>query len=166
MKFITPLHIFPRRVIWSDYDFSTIEECQRYTCNDCKWHEHCPCTGGIEIQDDPINHEITAKCWFFEIDKMRKSIRDFFSNQNQIVLRGIYNYTSIQTKNFVVFIWKRQKGKVVLKFDKKGKSFIYYQSSGNKYECMTESLEQAFSETDCNNFNLHKENINLYKMSR
>ncbi|WP_295645746.1 hypothetical protein [uncultured Holdemanella sp.] len=118
------------------------------------------------MQDDPMNHEITAKCWFFEMNKMRKSIRDFFSNRNQIVLRGIYNYTSIQTKNFVVFIWKLQKGKVVLKFDKRGKSFIYYQSLGNKYECMTESLEQAFRETGYNSFNFHKENINLYKIQR
>lgn len=78
----------------------------------------------------------------------------------------MYDYTSIQTKNFVVFIWKRQKGKVVLKFDKRGKSFIYYQSLGNKYECMTESLEQAFHETGYNNFNSHKENINLYKIQR
>ncbi len=91
---------------------------------------------------------------------------EFVEYTGKYVLRGIYNYTSIQTKNFVVFIWKLQKGKVVLKFDKRGKSFIYYQSLGNKYECMTESLEQAFRETGYNSFNFHKENINLYKIQR
>lgn len=164
MKFVMPLQIFNRWSIWSDYDFDTVEECQEYACSNCKNYKGTFCTGRIATIYDPENHEISVNCWYFEIDKKRESIRDFFSNQK--FLPGMYDYTSIQTKNFVVFIWKRQKGKVVLKFDKKGKSFIYYQSSGNKYECMTESLEQAFSETDCNNFNLHKENINLYKMSR
>jgi len=93
---------------------------------------------------------------------MIEGISEFFANQKYDCRLHAYN-NYIRTKNFVVFIWKLQKGKVVLRFDKRGKPFIYYQGLNDKCECLTDSLEDAFVRMSGNNFDLRKECMSLYK---
>lgn len=162
MKFIFPLRIHGRWSIWSDYNFDTTRECQEYTCSICRWYRRPNCTNGIETNCDPENHEINASCWCFTIAPMIEGISEFFANQKYDCRLHAYN-NYIRTKNFVVFIWKLQKGKVVLRFDKRGKPFIYYQGLNDKCEHLTDSLEDAFTIMSCNNFDLRKECMNLYK---
>ncbi len=156
MKFIFPLRTHGRCSIWSDYNFDTTKECQEYTCSICRWYEKLSCTNHIETTCDPTNHEINASCWYFAIDPMIEGIIKFFDNQKYDC--RIYSYDKyIRTKNFAIFIWKLQKGKVVLRFDKRGKPFIYCRGLNDKCDYLMASLEDALDRMSGNNFDLRKD---------
>lgn len=162
MKYINPLNIFGRVFVWSDFDFDDINECQRYHCSICRWQNNPNCNNKIEVLADPLNHEIRTSCWHFDLNPIVQKAHVFFINQKY--LPGLYDYKCIQTKNFIVFFWEKQKGKVILKFNKTGSPSIYYQlfSPNNGELCMTNSLENAFHMVTPSRFDLHTQCIKLY----
>lgn len=107
MKFVMSLQIFNRQSIWSDCDFDTVEECQEYACSNCKNYKGTFCTGRIATIYDPENHEISVNCWYFEIDKKRKSIRDFFSNQK--FLPGMCMIIQVFRQRILLFLFGNDK---------------------------------------------------------